>query len=208
MTAINKMVERLEKSLCKITEVSCADEMNRIKGHLDFARRLAFEEAKEKPTAPAELVEELEKVCKVEPQIIKEGREYETELICKGRLQIKDRVKEILSRHATPSGEEGLMSCPRHDQGEICAVPESKGGHDVMMNCPKIPCAVHRGITPIHPTPTKTTEPLAVRVMREFVDDWEGEPCTFDPKEQGCKHCLAVEARQYLEGLDDVKGDK
>ena len=47
MNAIEKMVTRLEEALRKITEVSCADEMNRIKGHLDFARSLRDEERKQ-----------------------------------------------------------------------------------------------------------------------------------------------------------------
>lgn len=52
--------------------------------------------------------------------------------------------------------------------------------------------------------PTNKEDLLALQVMREFVEDWEGEPCTFDPHEQGCKHCLAVKAGEYLRGLPNA----
>lgn len=52
---------------------------------------------------------------------------------------------------------------------------------------------------------TDKGESLTVKVMREFCEDWENEPCTYDRKYQECKHCLAIEAREYLNKLPDAK---
>ena len=107
-----------------------------------------------------ELVEELEKLAKVEPCIIKEGREYEIGLICQGRLQIKDRLSEILSRFraSQPQGED-RCECIGSLINWIDKEPEK-------VNKTMLKHKIIAILSGLHPAPAVESEPLAVLADR------------------------------------------
>lgn len=108
-----------------------------------------------------ELVEELEKLAKVEPCIIKEGREYEIGLICQGRLQIKDRLSEILSRFraSQPQGED-RCECIGSLINWIDKEPEK-------VNKTMLKHKIIAILSGLHPAPAVESEPLAVLADRK-----------------------------------------
>lgn len=98
-----------------------------------------------KPTTPAGLVEEL--------------RELGVFIDDDGNRNLDaDEVEEILSRHATTEGEEGLrVNCHEFSAGSMCVVPKDKGGRGGEHNCDRKACT--------SPTPVKADGALVEELI-------------------------------------------
>lgn len=104
-----------------------------------------------KPTTPAGLVEEL--------------RELGVFIDDDGNRNLDaDEVEEILSRHATTEGEEGLrVNCHEFSAGSMCVVPKDKGGRGGEHNCDRKACT--------SPTPVKADGALVEELIEAGGND-------------------------------------
>lgn len=118
--AIDKMVKELEAELAS-HEDRYGRELTR--HHIERARRLAKEEAKEKPTAPASLVEELNKWANDKREVagvFNSQEEYALETnIVNGENYAKDSVLDILSRYR-PSPQADIVGELRKYKEGLC----------------------------------------------------------------------------------------
>lgn len=98
MTAIQKMVVILEKDLA---EARYTDIRIILRGYIDEARRLAAEEAKEKPTAPSSL----DSVDMVKCKYCAEGLREKHKIVTKNVISLRELHREKLKAYYKSEGK-------------------------------------------------------------------------------------------------------
>lgn len=161
-------------------------------------------------------------------ELIKELREWAVKFGLDNEPEIEDMDKaykafeKILSRHAEPK-EDSLEAWENEAEafykatgylrpGKDPGIIEDEGYRERRDKAWKIWSAgwCYRND---HPTPDKAVEPLAVEIIKKLVGYFGEEECRLDHHGYCQAHmmetdCSVKKARQYLEALPDVKGDK